>query len=201
MINKDTFYVVGVGLSAGGLEPLREMLSCLPPAPGAAFVIVSHLQATAQSKLDTILAGWTSMPVTWMEHGRHLQPDHVYLLPPGKMATLDSGGFSLRERRPEEKINRSVTIFFSSLAGQAGNRAIGVILSGNGEDGLEGVKEIENKGGIVMVQHPATARFTGMPATIVNQNHPDVITTPHQLARALMSHLKVPPYSFGTRNG
>ncbi len=51
-----------------------------------------------------------------------------------------------------------------------------------------------------MVQHPATARFTGMPATIVNQNHPDVITTPHQLARALMSHLKVPPLLVWLRN-
>ncbi len=108
-------------------------------------MIISHLQATARSKLDTILAGWTSMPVTWMEHGGHLQPDHVYLLPPGKMATLGRDGFCLRDRSPEEKINRSVTIFFSSLADYAENRAIGVILSGNGGDGLEGVRKLKTR--------------------------------------------------------
>ena len=201
MENEDNFYVVGIGLSAGGLDPLREMLASLPPRPGAAFVAVSHMQADQESRLDTILTKWIALPVEWMVQGESLQPNRVYLLPPGKMATLQGTRFALRDRLPEEKINRSVTIFFSSMAEHLGNRAIGVILSGNGNDGLEGVRAIEDQGGIVMVQHPATARFNGMPGSVVNQDHPDVVLPPVQLAQALMAHLRVPPYSFGQHGG
>jgi two-component system CheB/CheR fusion protein len=201
MENDDNFYVVGIGLSAGGLDPLRELLANLPPEPGAAFVAVSHLQATQESRLDSILARSTPLPVHWMVQDEPLQPNHLYLLPPGKMATLQGSRFLLRDRLPEEKINRSVTIFFSSMAEQLGNRSIGVILSGNGSDGLEGVRAIEDRGGIVMVQHPATARFNGMPGTVVEQDHPDIVLPPIQLAHSLMTHLRVPPYSFGERGG
>jgi two-component system CheB/CheR fusion protein len=199
MENEDNFYVVGIGLSAGGLDPLRELLANLPPEPGAAFVVVSHMQANQESRLDTILAKSTALPVEWMTQDAPLLPNRVYLLPPGKMATLQGIRFRLRDRLPEEKINRSVTIFFSAMAEHLGNRSIGVILSGNGSDGLEGVRAIEDQGGIVMVQHPATARFNSMPGTVVNQDHPDVVLPPVQLAQALMTHLRVPPYSFGQR--
>ncbi len=201
MSTQDNFYIVGIGLSAGGIEPLREILSCLPSHPGAAFVVVNHLQATIESRLDTILGRWISMPVSWMKHGDCVRPDHLYLLPPGKMATMRGTCFSLRDRTAEEKINRSVSIFFSSMAEQVGNRSIGVILSGNGSDGLEGVKAIEDNGGIVMVQHPATARFDGMPGSIVSQDHPDIVSTPSQIAQALMNLLRVPPYSFKANTG
>ncbi len=199
MENEDNFYVVGIGLSAGGLDPLRELLANLPPEPGAAFVVVSHMQADQESRLDTILAKSTAMPVEWMKQDDPLLPNRVHLLPPGKMATLQGVRFRLRDRRPEEKINRSVTIFFSAMAEHLGNRAIGVILSGNGNDGLEGVRAIEDQGGIVMVQHPATARFNSMPGSVVSQDHPDVVLPPVQLAQALMTHLRVPPYSFRER--
>jgi two-component system CheB/CheR fusion protein len=196
MENGDNFYVVGIGLSAGGLDPLRDLLANLSPDPGAAFVVVSHLQAHQESRLDSILARATALSVGWMRQGEPLQPNRVYLLPPGKMATLQGICFCLRDRLPEEKINRSVTIFFSSMAQQLGNRSIGVILSGNGSDGLEGVRAIEDQGGIVMVQHPATARFNSMPGSVVNQDHPDIVLPPVQLAQSLMTHLRVPPYSF-----
>jgi two-component system CheB/CheR fusion protein len=201
MENRDNFYVVGIGLSAGGLDPLRDLLAHVPPDPGAAFVAVSHLQAHQESRLDSILARSTALPVSWMAQGESLQPNRVYLLPPGKMATLQGTRFCLRDRLPEEKINRSVSIFFSSMAEHLGNRSIGVILSGNGCDGLEGVRAIEDQGGIVMVQHPSTARFKGMPGSVVNQDHPDVVSPPIQLAHSLMTHLRVPPYAFGERKG
>ena len=201
MENEDHFYVVGIGLSAGGLEPLRELLTSLPPAPGAAFVVISHLQANQESRLDTILSRWIELPVEWMGQDVPLRPNRVYLLPPGKMATLQGSRFCLRDRRPDEKINRSVTIFFTSMAEQLGNRSIGVILSGNGSDGLEGVRAIEDQGGIVMVQHPATARFEGMPGSVVRQDHPDVVSPPVQLAQSLMTHLRVRPHSFGAGKG
>jgi two-component system CheB/CheR fusion protein len=195
MSTLENFYVVGIGLSAGGLEPLQEMLASLPDNPGAAFVVIMHLAADKESHLDQMIALRSPLPVSWAEHGSVPEPNHVYVIPSGKILTFQQGKFHLLERRETDRINRAVDAFFTALGESLQNRAIGVILSGTGSDGLEGVKVIEQYGGIVMVQHPSTAQFTGMPTAIISRDHPDIISTPSQLAQALMNFIQVPPYS------
>jgi len=102
------------------------------------------------------------------------------------MATLKDGIVVVRERGIKELINNAVDIFFTSLAADSREKAVGIILSGCGSDGLKGSKEIERNGGFVMVQSPGSSQFTGMPETIINQNDPMVKDEPKILAMQLL---------------
>lgn len=173
MHQNDSFYIVGIGLSAGGLPALRELLSSLHTPVKASFVVVAHLPVESNSHLDKLLTNVTPMEVSWIKPGEQPQPNCLHLLPPGYLLTMQDGAFHLQRREKIHQINRSIDIFFTSLAREVQQRAIGVILSGTGSDGLVGVHAIEAYGGIVLVQHPATAQFESMPVNVVSKDHPD----------------------------
>ncbi len=191
MNQRSDFYVVGIGLSAGGISALTDLLSNLPQSPGAAFVVISHLPKEAKSHLDKVVARATSLQVSWGKTGQRLEPNHCYLLPAGMLMTVHQGKLHVEPRPNDHVINRTIDIFFSSLAQQFEQRSIGIILSGTGEDGLKGVYAIEEHGGIVMVQKPESATFDGMPFSIVAKDHPDFILTPVEMSHALNMFLKV----------
>lgn len=178
-------YIVGVGSSAGGLPPLREIVEGLSTEINAAIVVVPHLSPKSESNLDTILQRCTSMPVIKIEDGMIAEPGHIYVLPEGSFLELRAGELRLRDRESDEVINKAINIFFTSLASDAGNRAIGVILSGGGYDGLEGAKLIEDADGIVIVQDPDTAQFPLMPSSLIAYDHPDYILTPADIAKKI----------------
>lgn len=186
---KYDFFVIAIGSSAGGLRPLKEVFSTLPFRTNAAFVVVPHLIATCKSNLDVILAKHTHMAIVWASHKLRLQTGIIYLLPKGKIMTVKDGHFILRERHVTEVINNAINIFFSSLAIDAKEKVIGIILSGGGSDGLVGVKHIASNHGLVMVQDPKTAEFPYMPNSIVKQNYTDYILSPIELAVKIGEHI------------
>ncbi|SDJ90047.1 two-component system, chemotaxis family, CheB/CheR fusion protein [Catalinimonas alkaloidigena] len=187
-----SYPVIGIGLSAGGLDALRELLSYLPSPAGATFVVVPHLPIGHESHFDQVIGRVTSLQVAWAANGAIPQPEHLYVLPPQYELGFQEERFRLIPRQNTEKINRMVDRGFAALAQAFGRRTIGIVLSGTGSDGVAGVKAIEHKGGIVMAQHPKTAKFEGMPASVIAHDHPDMIGTPQQLADLLINHL---PYS------
>jgi chemotaxis response regulator CheB len=195
MLQEDHFYIVAIGQSAGGLPALKELLGSLSASRNASFILIAHLPAESNSRLDVLLRSSTSLQVAWMQAGESPQANCLYLLPPGYEATMQAGKFQLQYRDPHIRINRTIDRFFTSLARDARQRAIGVILSGSGSDGLAGVQEIEKHGGIVLVQHPATAQFDSMPARVVSKDHPDFVASPQGIGQALNCHLQIAPYS------
>ncbi len=182
-----SFYVVGIGLSAGGITSLQEFLSHLPSPTGASFVIIAHLPSDQPSHLDRVLSPHSQLKVEWVLQGAVPEAEHAYLLPPGQQLSIQDGVFQLSARNQEEKINHMIDIGFAALADGFGRRTIGIILSGTGQDGLEGVKAIEHYAGLVMVQHPQTAEFKSMPYSVIAKDHPDLVGTPSELAHILMS--------------
>src|SRR5262245_60667948 len=84
----DSFPVVGIGASAGGLEAFTQLLRDLPPNTGAALIFVQHLDPTHQSILPELLARETTLPVFEAKHGMSVQPDHVYVLPPNRNISI-----------------------------------------------------------------------------------------------------------------
>jgi len=183
------FFIVAIGSSAGGLPPLKEVFSALPVQANAAFVLVPHLIANYKSNLDIILSKHTLMPIVWASHQLRLQQGMIYLLPEGKVMTVKAGHFRLRERHAAEVVNNAIDIFFSSLAEDAKEKVIGVILSGGGHDGLAGVKQIVSNRGLVIVQDPKTAEFPYMPSSIIKLEHPDFILSPKDMAGKIVEHL------------
>ncbi|WP_222539108.1 chemotaxis protein CheB [Pedobacter polysacchareus] len=182
------YSLITIGASAGGLRPVIEIISKLPSHKHAFIVFVPHLFASHKSNLNTILAKFTSMCVKKAEQGEHLKPDRIYLLPENKIMTVKDGCLLLRERKPNEIINKAIDIFLSSAALDAKNKAICIILSGAGNDGLLGAQEIHKHHGLVIVQDPKTAEFPYMPEAIISGDSPDAILTPEEIAKLIVNY-------------
>lgn len=187
MLNKSKFFIVAIGLSAGGLEPLHSFFSQIPPDSGLAFIVIPHLNRDYVSVADKLLAKHTTMPVCWARQGEAVAPNRVYMLPVNKMMTIQDGYLQLQPRQVEDKVNWAVDIFFTSLAKDEKAQAIGIVLSGAGSDGAKGAIAIHNEDGLVLVQDPQTAEFSSMPRSVILQDSPSQILSPKRLAKSLMS--------------
>lgn len=176
------FYIVAIGCSAGGTPAYNELLSKLPLDINAAFVVVQHLHPDFESINYQLVREFTSLNTFRAEHNQILEPGCIYFIPENSMMTISQGRLQLRTRRKDELINRAVDIFFSSLAIDAKSKAIGVILSGFGKDGGEGVLAIQKAGGIVMIQTPRYALYKSMPQAVLAHHQPHFILPPDELA-------------------
>ncbi|HEX4350441.1 MAG TPA: chemotaxis protein CheB, partial [Verrucomicrobiae bacterium] len=182
-IAQNPFPIVGIGASAGGLEAFTQLLSHLPEDTGMAFVLVQHLDPSHPSQLANLLSKATAMPVIEIKDGMNLKPNHVFVIPPNTNLDLAQGRFQLTPRG-ETRVAHSVNHFFSSLAKQHDNCAIGVVLSGTGSDGTTGLTEIKSAGGITFAQDEKSARFSGMPAH-ATLDSVDFILPPEKIALEL----------------
>lgn len=156
---------------------------------GIAFCVVTHLHRDHPSTLDLIISRFTSMKVKRMKGADVVQPNVVYVMPEGVIAQLRDGCIFLKKRRDDELINRTVDEFFFSLAEDRKEHSIGIVFSGMGSDGAEGVKRIHEAGGIVLVQEPSSTAFRSMPENAIRSDHPDQILPPALLARTIMAEI------------
>ncbi|MFO0930208.1 MAG: chemotaxis protein CheB [Gemmataceae bacterium] len=177
--------VVGIGASAGGLEATSELLATMPVDPGMAILVVQHLKPDAESHLVELLARVTQLSVSEAKSGDPLRPDHVYVIPPNAMMTLQDGMLILTPRSSRMP-NMPIDYLFRSMATVHKSRAIGVLLSGNGTDGTLGFKEIKAEGGITFAQDEKTARYSGMPRSAVAEGCVDYVLPPAAIARELV---------------
>ncbi|WP_199694486.1 chemotaxis protein CheB [Sorangium cellulosum] len=156
-------YVVGLGSSAGGLEALRILIGGLKSADRMSIVIVQHLAPQHRSRLVEIISHSTSLNVKEVSEGEDLCANTVYVTPPNADVVTD--GRALLLRQPQAKVGPkpSVDLFFKSIAEHYGENAIGVILSGTGSDGAQGIRAIKAAGGVTICQTPESAKYDGMP--------------------------------------
>ena len=181
------FPIVGVGASAGGVEALEYLFKAMPPEPGMAFVIITHLAPKRESMLPEILARDTRMPVLIAERHQAVRPNHVYVAPADAVLDITKGRLGVRavgdgrERTP-------IDSFFAALAEDQGEYAIGIVLSGAGSDGTLGIKAIKEHGGLTMAQATdhSGPRHASMPESAIASGLVDlavpVETMPAQLA-------------------
>lgn len=184
------FYIVGIGCSSGCLDALRRFFINIPGDTGMAFIVVQHLSKSYKSILDQLLTNYTFMPVVRITEDIKVEPNHIYLITENNFIKIQDGYIRVMTRRADEIINRAVDIFFKSLAVNSKDKAIGVILTGMGTDGLEGAKAIRREGGIVYVQDPGTTEYKGMPVTAIEGDHPAGVLAPDALARMLVATYK-----------
>ena len=179
------FHVVGIGASAGGLEPLERLFSRLPSDTGMAFVVLQHLSPDFKSLMGELLARRTSMAVRLAEHEMPVEPDTVYLLPPTKEMIIKDRRLLLSGKDPRHGLSLPIDLFLRSLAQDVGERAIAVILSGSGSDGSRGIQEISRAGGVVFCESPDTAQFNGMPVSAMHTGIVDQVLPPEEIALAV----------------
>jgi len=125
------------------------------------------------------------MPVTQVEDGGAVEPEHVYVIPPNKDVTLREGALRLWSRQQTGGKHMPIDRFFRSLAEDQKGGAIGVILSGTGSDGTAGLEAIKAEGGIVFAQDPRSAQYPGMPESAIAAACADFILPAEDIAREL----------------
>lgn len=163
-------FIVALGASAGGLEALTSFFNHTP-LDSVSYVVIPHLSPDFRSQMVEILSRYSSLEVLEADEGMQVEPNKVYLIPNTKYMAIDDGRLYMLEKQTAPKPHMTINSFFTSLASERGDKAIGVILSGTGTDGARGVAAIEQAGGLVMVQEPSNAKFDGMPnAAIASSN-------------------------------
>jgi two-component system, chemotaxis family, CheB/CheR fusion protein len=181
----ESFHIVGVGASAGGLESLERFFARVPPDTGMAFVVLQHLSPDFKSLMDELLSRHTRMPIRHAEHEMLVEPNTIYLLPPMKEMIVRQRRLLLSDRDPRSGLTLPIDLFLRSLAHDAGEQAVAVILSGSGSDGSRGVQEISKAGGTVFCESPDTAQFNGMPLSAIRTGLVDHVLPPDELAGAV----------------
>lgn len=179
------FPVAGIGASAGGLEALTQLLKALPPVTGIAYVYVQHLAPRHESMLTEILARETSMPVKMARDGMAVEPDSLYVIPPGFYMGIEEGKLRLTPSEDSPVPRMPVDYFFRSLAKNRGGRSIGIVLSGTASDGTVGLMAIKAEGGITLAQDEKTAKYDGMPRSAIAAGCVDFVQSPEGLAKEL----------------
>jgi PAS domain S-box-containing protein len=161
------FFIVGIGASAGGVQALQQFFLHTPLNSGIAYVVILHLSPNHDSQLAQVLQHETQMPVIQVTEKTSIAANRVYVVPPDHHLVMEAEEISVLPNMKVEDRRAPVDIFFRSLAGQYGARAISVILSGTGANGSMGLKRIKEFGGATFVQNPKEAEFSEMPRNAI----------------------------------
>jgi len=182
------FPIVGIGASAGGLEALEQFLGHVPQNSGLAFVIVQHLDPTHKGIMPELLQRVTPMAVSQVKDRMRVKPNCVYVIPPNSDMSILHGVLHLFEPTAPRGLRLPIDFFLRSLAEDRQQLSIGVILSGMGTDGTMGLRAIKEKGGVVLVQEPASAKFDSMPRSAINAGLADLVAPVEELPAKILDY-------------
>ncbi|MGB5944092.1 MAG: CheR family methyltransferase [Leeuwenhoekiella sp.] len=189
-INEDLF-VVGVGASAGGLDALTKFLSTFETNENNfCVVVVMHLSPDYKSELTSILEKRCRWPVVTAEENMHLERQKVYVTPQNCDIRFQDYRLLLDELTEPHTSAPSVDNFLNSLAENIGRKAIGIILSGYGHDGTEGITSISRNFGFTLAQTPESAEHKGMPKSALNSGEVDVAVPSEQMYDEIKHYIK-----------
>jgi two-component system CheB/CheR fusion protein len=155
--------IVGLGASAGGLDPLGQFLANVPANTGLAFVVVQHLDPTHKAMLTELLQRTTVLQVREATSAMRIEPNVVYVIPPNSELTVAGNVLHVTQPTQPRGLRLPIDVLFSSLARDQGELAIGAVFSGMGADGSLGLQAIKSQGGLALVQQPESAQFDSMP--------------------------------------
>ncbi len=182
--NENSFTVVAIGASAGGLEAVTQLIQSLDPDTGMAFIYVQHLSPDHESLLVPILSKKTEMKVQDIDDMEKIVPNNVYVIPYNKEIEVLDGHIQLIPRPQNKSSNLSIDVLFSSLAETHKENVIGIILSGSASDGTRGLSEIKEAGGITFAQDDS-AKFTSMPHSAIAGGLVDFVLSPKEIAEKI----------------
>lgn len=208
-----SFFLIGIGASAGGLGAIKSLVHQIPKGCAHSFVIVQHLAPDHKSLLAELLQRETSLTVVEVENGMVVEPAHIYLIPPRANIIIEGTStgstglsepprkpisgplrFALLEKPPRHQLNLPIDLFFHSLAEAVADRAVGVVLSGTGTDGSRGLLSIKDVDGLGLAQEPETAEFSGMPLAAIQAGGVDLVLPPGEMVEEVLRY-------FETRGG
>lgn len=191
VINTPSHYI-GIGASAGGLEAIQQFLDSMPADTGAAFVIVQHLSPDFKSMMLELLSKHTDMSIYNVEQDMRVAPNSIYLIPPKKTMIIKKGHLELMDKPQNSGLTLPIDIFFCSLAKDMQHKAIGIILSGTGSDGSQGIRALKEQDALIIAQEPDSAKFDGMPNSAIKTGTVDLILNPEEMGSKIASYMNHP---------
>lgn len=180
--------IIAIGSSTGGPPVLEAILSQLPPSLPCPIVVAQHMPASFTKAMSERLDGMSAISVVHGEHGMPLHPGTAYIIPGGqhgRVRAIGTGPIRLEvsDDPRSAPFKPSVNELLASVARQSGSRALGVVLTGIGDDGKVGGQELRTAGGLLLAQDPGTSVVYGMPKAAADVGGTSM--TPEQIAQTL----------------
>jgi two-component system, chemotaxis family, protein-glutamate methylesterase/glutaminase len=176
--------LVVIGASLGGVSALQRLAADLPPHFPVPVVIVLHIGANS-SMLPDLLAAAGPNSASHAQNGEPLRAGHLAVAPPGQHLLVNDGSLRLTQGPKENWARPAIDPLFRSAALSFGARAIGIVLTGNLDDGTAGLQAIKSCGGVAIVEDPATAFAPGMPASALESVAVDYVLPIEAIGRQL----------------
>lgn len=174
--------VVVIGGAAGALEVLKRLVAGLPSDFPAAVVVVLHPDDRRSKSPTAALVKATALDVSYAEPGEPLRRGHLYLARPDRHLVFDTAGHLALDDGPKVRHHRpAANRLFESAARVFGRAVIGVVLSGDGDDGTAGLVAVKQAGGVSIVQSPSDAQGPGMPTSALLNESPDHVPLAEEL--------------------
>ncbi|MBM9538627.1 CheR family methyltransferase [Desulfobulbus alkaliphilus] len=185
-----SFPVVGIGASAGGLAAFEAFFSGMPVDTnlGMAFVLVQHLAPDHKSMLTELIQRYTRMQVFEVEDGMQVAVNCVYIIPPNRDMAYLNGRLLLMKPTAPRGQRLPIDFFFCSLAQDQRERAIGIVPTGTGSDGTQGIRAIKGEGGMVMVQRLDSTEHDAMPRNALATGMVDFELPPAEMPAQLIAY-------------
>jgi two-component system chemotaxis response regulator CheB len=185
--------IVALGTSTGGPQSLQRVIPMLPEL-GVPVVIVQHMPPSFTQSLAARLNSLSKLNVVEAQGGETLKPNCVYIAKGGKQMTVKRTGSSasivVSDEDPKLLHNPSVDVMIDSVAENFGGEALGVIMTGMGNDGTKGLKKLKDKGGFVISQDESSCIVYGMPRAVVEAGIADEIVPLDEIASRISFHVK-----------
>lgn len=189
---QDFFPIVAMGGSAGSFHAFEQFFLHMPIDSGFAFVIIMHLQTNSGVNVADLIQKFTLMPVEQASDGLQVNPNHIYIIPPGRDMGIHNGHLLLFDVSRARGAHMAIDYFLQSLAEDQWNHAAAIIFSGMGADGETGVRMIKEKLGMAMAQFPESAEYSSMPTAAIKTGMVDYILAPEEMPLKLIQYLNHP---------
>jgi two-component system chemotaxis response regulator CheB len=170
------YALIVIGTSWGGLDAVSRLLDGLHDDVRQPIVVAQHRAAESEDVvLGRLLQHHTRRLVSDPDDKTPLEADHVYLGPPDYHVLIDDGHLALSTDAPVQYARPSIDVLFQSAADTYGEQTIGVVLTGANADGAEGLARIKDRGGVAIVQDPASSEKRAMPDAAIAATVADAI--------------------------
>ena len=189
MLKADPLYIIAIGSSAGGMEEINSFFDHTP-LDGVSYIIIHHLSSDFKSRMVELLAKHSKLVVNEAKNKMKVMGNQVYLIPNDKFMTIREGKLYLSDKEKVKGPHLTINTFFKSLADDYGKKVIGVVLSGLGSDGTEGIKAIKKAGGMVIARNPETTEFGSMPSNAIATGLVDFVLEPALMPDAIEDYVK-----------
>src|SRR5262245_4337312 len=184
--------ILVIGTSAGGVEALQTIVKTLPPKLPAAVFVTLHFPEHGTSVLPRILSRAGPLPAMHASDKDPIVHGRIYIAPPDHHLLLTTRGIRI-VRGPKDNGNRpAIDPMFRSAAVAFGPRVIGVVLTGNLDDGTAGLRSIKRRGGLAVVQDPEEALFASMPNSAIENVEVDRVVRLSHFGRMLQELIQEP---------